>query len=156
MFSATSSLVAVISRIDELDSSALDASTSTCCAMSRSAVVMSLIERAVSSLAESCVPTPSPKRRSRSSSTCTASPISAAARFSVCVSCSTASANRFSSSWMRRVVAAEAPCGMPAASPRAARRTDFGEGVDGEARAHCHSPHRGRPTIHPTTPTMPA
>ena len=77
MFSATSSFVAVISKIDELDSSALAASTSTCCAMSRSALVMSLMDRAVSSLAESCVPTPSPRRFIKSSSTSTAARVSA-------------------------------------------------------------------------------
>jgi len=46
-FSATSSLVAVISRIEELDSSALEVSCSTCCAISRMAEVISRMSREV-------------------------------------------------------------------------------------------------------------
>ena len=66
MFEATSSLVAVISKIDDADSSALAASTSTCCAISRSDAVVSLMVRPVSSLASICEATPSVSPRSES------------------------------------------------------------------------------------------
>ena len=58
MFSATSSLVAAISRIDEVDSSALCASTSTLSAIPFSEAIISLIDDAVSATRADTVPAP--------------------------------------------------------------------------------------------------